>query len=140
MSNIWTPPVITRFKELLKRGYYTYSDIAKMLSREFSVKLTKNACVGKGRRLSVALRSPPRKHVYTPRRKPAPKPAPHKPKPKKPGATPPNVPLMRLQPHHCRWPIGEQKPFLFCGEQKADGYSYCPKHAKISYVNWRERL
>jgi hypothetical protein len=134
MSNIWTPPVITRFKELLKRGYYTYSDIAKMLSREFSVKLTKNACVGKGRRLSVALRTPARKRTHKPRRKIKTRPTP---KPKHKGTGP--VALMELQPHHCRWPIGE-RPVFFCGEQKVDGYSYCPAHAKISYTNWRERL
>lgn len=28
----------------------------------------------------------------------------------------------------CRWPIGEGRPFLFCGCEAVDGRSYCPSH------------
>ena len=40
------------------------------------------------------------------------------------------VPLMDLEPHHCRW---LQDDGLFCGNQKERG-SYCSGHAAITYV------
>src|SRR3989304_3601865 len=42
--------------------------------------------------------------------------------------------LLELQPHHCRWPIGDpQLPdFFFCAADKADGFSYCAGHLRAS--------
>lgn len=39
--------------------------------------------------------------------------------------------LVDLEPHHCRWPIGDvQSPdFHFCGKTKVPGVSYCEFHA-----------
>lgn len=41
------------------------------------------------------------------------------------------VPLLQLERHHCRWPIGDvgEPGFGFCGRTKADGSSYCKDHA-----------
>lgn len=41
------------------------------------------------------------------------------------------VSLLDLAPGMCKWPIGEGKPFLFCGAD-AEG-SYCATHAEISH-------
>ena len=61
MSNVvWTRDMVRRFEALITLGI-SYGEIAQILSGEFSVRLTKNSCVGKGRRLHVPLRSPPRK-------------------------------------------------------------------------------
>lgn len=38
--------------------------------------------------------------------------------------------LLDLEPHHCRWPIGEG-PFLFCGERREEGSPYCPTHRAL---------
>lgn len=35
----------------------------------------------------------------------------------------------------CRWPIGEGRPFLFCGCETDDGSSYCTSHAAKSKGN-----
>jgi len=43
-----------------------------------------------------------------------------------PGTTP--VTLEALSRTGCRWPIGEDAPFLFCGCEAAPGSSYCPTH------------
>lgn len=44
------------------------------------------------------------------------------------------VQLLDLEPHHCRWPIGEPgKPgFGFCGCEKATVGSYCQHHQQLS--------
>lgn len=46
-----------------------------------------------------------------------------------PGTVP--VTLEALGRTGCRWPIGEDAPFLFCGCATADGSSYCPTHKHI---------
>ncbi len=35
--------------------------------------------------------------------------------------------LFDLEPHHCRWPIGDG-PYAYCGCQRSPGSSYCTKH------------
>lgn len=51
------------------------------------------------------------------------------------------VPLADLEPHHCRWPIGDPKrqPFGFCGEQIVAGLPYCKAHALRAYTPPRPR-
>lgn len=41
-------------------------------------------------------------------------------------------PLLDLNPRDCRWPMTADKPFLFCGEPKADASSYCACHKRLS--------
>lgn len=41
-------------------------------------------------------------------------------------------PLLDLNPRDCRWPMTADKPFLFCGEPKAEGSSYCACHKRLS--------
>lgn len=43
--------------------------------------------------------------------------------------------LLELEPHHCRWPIGDvrEPDFHFCGAQKVAGLSYCLAHARKAY-------
>lgn len=40
--------------------------------------------------------------------------------------------LMELGPQHCRWPIGDEPPFLFCGAVREPGRSYCPGHVRLA--------
>lgn len=48
------------------------------------------------------------------------------------GPDPMMVKLDELEPHHCRWPIGDpvddKDTFGFCGHRKAWGSSYCESH------------
>ena len=41
-------------------------------------------------------------------------------------------PLLDLNPNDCRWPTTKDKPFLFCGEPKLAGSSYCACHKRMS--------
>lgn len=45
------------------------------------------------------------------------------------------IPLLDLEPHHCRWPIGDvgADDFGFCGHPKRAGVSYCEFHATIAF-------
>lgn len=38
--------------------------------------------------------------------------------------------LLQLRHHQCRYPLTQEKPFLFCGRATKDGSSYCPRHHK----------
>ena len=41
--------------------------------------------------------------------------------------------LEDLQPHQCRYPLGEvnERPKYFCGKTRWGGYSYCEEHTKL---------
>lgn len=53
-----------------------------------------------------------------------------------PDAPPPlNIPLLDLEPHHCRFIPGDDR--LFCGRQKREGSSYCGHHHAIVYETRR---
>lgn len=47
----------------------------------------------------------------------------------------PPVPLLALEEHMCRWPIGTPKTpgFGFCGCEKVPSFSYCPRHVRTAY-------
>lgn len=45
---------------------------------------------------------------------------------------PPPLTIERLEPHHCRWPLGKF-PYYFCGEAKVELHSYCVTHLKLAY-------
>jgi hypothetical protein len=40
------------------------------------------------------------------------------------------LPLLQLEPHHCRWPLGGlmEVAHLFCAADTHDGAVYCPHH------------
>ena len=61
----------------------------------------------------------------------------------KPAAVPDDLPpvvatvnsILDLEPHHCRWPVGDpQEPtFGYCGAPKDPGQSYCPTCRERAY-------
>lgn len=51
------------------------------------------------------------------------------------------VPLLELEPHACRWPVGKPGAGLFCGCRAVAGRRYCADHAdkaKLREVDPRE--
>ncbi len=42
------------------------------------------------------------------------------------------VVLFDLEPHHCRWPVNDA-PYMFCGDTKRDGSSYCQRHFGVAH-------
>lgn len=49
------------------------------------------------------------------------------------------VDLIGLEPHHCRFPIGDPRhafpDFYFCGRDKVPGTSYCAHHLRVCFVS-----
>ena len=50
-----------------------------------------------------------------------------------------NIRLVDLGANCCKWPSGSGSEALFCGAATEALESYCPYHAKISYVPRAER-
>lgn len=50
------------------------------------------------------------------------------------------IPL-HAKPNCCRWPIGDPKlpGFMFCGEERGMGSSYCDDHHRIAYTPLKRR-
>lgn len=46
------------------------------------------------------------------------------------------VTLLQLQPHHCRFPIGDPRTtdFAFCGANRVADSSYCARHHLLAYT------
>ncbi len=47
-----------------------------------------------------------------------------------------HIPLVKLDNHTCRWPLGDPRDedFCFCGKKIKTGQTYCEEHAAIAYV------
>ena len=103
----WTPE---RVEELTK--FWATGLSASEIDRRMGI--TKNAVVGKVRRLDLAMRRQP-------------------PPPKRPVSI---VTLDRLKADMCCWPTGEpgQPDFRFCGKEAIEGKPYCAEHCARAYI------
>lgn len=114
------------------------------IAEEIGNGMTKNACIGKARRLGLPDRVQG-KHPF-PR-------SPHRPKPRArqmtvqrkipsaPAQAPPsrNIALMDLGNGFCRWPVTEYPPHLFCGNSTVIEESYCPYHHWLAHNRSHDR-
>lgn len=147
---IWTDEAVEELKRMWDRGMTT-GQIAKALN------VTKNSIIGKVHRLCLTARPSPIKKVptksepkTTSRAEKAPKAPKEEAKPVNipaPQAAPvvekpvvveeeTNIPLVKLDNHTCRWPLGDPRDdsFCFCGKRVKTGQTYCDEHAAIAYV------
>lgn len=150
---IWTDETVEELKKMWDRGMTT-GQIAKALN------VTKNSIIGKVHRLCLTARPSPIKKLpgkestsVAKEEKPAKAPkssaksAPvaevvkeiPEPSVAKPAATfveETNIPLVKLDNHTCRWPLGDPRDddFCFCGKRVRTGQTYCEEHAAIAYV------
>ena len=53
-----------------------------------------------------------------------------------------NIPLVKLDNHTCRWPLGDPRDddFCFCGKRVKTGQTYCEEHAAVAYVKPGKKL
>jgi GcrA cell cycle regulator len=136
-----------------------YTSIAKTLAEEFRIKLTRNACIGKARRLALPTRKRTEPAPRKPRKSRA-KPAnerisydrfaqkfskplplllttpitPLKPKSELPrdALRVANLPVLALQRGECRFPCDGEYPYQFCGRPQIEGSRYCLGHFHLS--------
>ena len=157
---VWTDEAVEELKRMWDKGMTT-GQIAKVLN------VTKNSIIGKVHRLCLTARPSPIKKAETndKEKKKASKPAkaeketakaaPQKPakcikkdpieepaKPVAPIVEETNIPLVKLDNHTCRWPIGDPKDeyFCFCGKRIKTGQTYCEEHAAVAYVKAGKKI
>ena len=109
---------------------------------------TRNALIGKSRRLGLAKRRPTPKRMKVPISTAKIRPKIVRPlspeilakralRAERMNATPPdarNISLAELDPHDCRWPTdGEGIATVFCAARTEASGSYCAFHARIAY-------
>jgi hypothetical protein len=140
-----TPGLTARLKELhAAPQMYSNTEIARMLSREFEIAVTRNAVIGKIARLGLAQRYGASKGGGS---KPGRVPPRPRPKPVKSIPAPPRAPaavrarrirsgilsLLELRDDDCHWPFGEG-PYLFCGRACVSEQSYCAEHLRMAHA------
>ena len=136
---IWDEYRMARLRALHADDKLSFDVIAEELSVEFKAEVSKNACIGKARRMGLPQRR--RKSIPRATRKRALELRP-------PEAVPCVLPrwkvlaneappergkltLMQLDGNKCHWPTGDRVPYLFCGAPTA-GKTYCAYHTGIS--------
>ena len=123
----WNADALATLKDMLAAGRSS-REIAQALG------VTRNAVIGKSRRIGLnwAARKgkPPKPPLRRPRKR---KPLPFMARRIKPKPTGP-VHFRDLEAHHCRWIPGEPSSQLYCGAERVQGSSYCGTHTRAAYV------
>jgi GcrA cell cycle regulator len=160
-ANNWAPDHSAALREFLAGGM-SFSAIAKALNQKFGTSYTRNAAIGRSKRMGLSgpdraekrpdpvlnIRSagPNRSRKAGSVRKAETglipeAPAPATPPPAEPvklrcvGVSPRLVSLIELKPGDCRYPYGGDKdgePIVFCGHPRRDGSSYCTPHFHLT--------
>jgi hypothetical protein len=134
----WTPQIDDRMREL-HATKLTFTEIAARLNADFGLSTTRNACIGRGRRLGLPLRAhpPPRS---TPKKLPKPRirkkrqrqpPTPIV--PDAPAIVPGRLSMLQLTYGVCRWPSGTKPPYTYCGEPVYGDKAFCLEHCRRAY-------
>ena len=138
----WSDETVLRLKELWGEGHTT-AEIGRRLG------VTKNAVVGKVRRLKLIARPNPVIRKITEAASAAPRSrVPAKPgnadesvRTKSAGASPARTspPIQGRRVMACCWPIGTpgRPDFRFCGDSAQPGRPYCAAHADLAYARHR---
>lgn len=140
--------------ELALRLLWSSGKTAAMVAAELQTfgYITRCSVIGKARRLGLESRISGVRHAtIKPKRQRPPQPRPKSqpfilrplgkqrpsmpplPLPAQPVTDVARVAFMDLEPHHCRWPIGEPVAG-FCGCDKVPGLSYCETHAHRAFA------
>ena len=141
----WNDKTHDLFRALCAEKTLSYTDIAKAMSAEMGIKITKNACIGKARRLGLPMRkTPQRARKRTEPALPAEITAPRlavwsvsePPRRRVNGY----LTLFELKHTSCRYPFGARPPYLYCGKPVQKAKSYCPDHCDVVYGrSWGNR-
>jgi GcrA cell cycle regulator len=126
--------MLERLRELHAEGL-SFRRIAAGINAEFSTVFTRNACVGKSRRLGLTPRPSPLLPKKDPERRKVMMKKPVSPAPPLAPETPPIGALLITDLHDgcCHWPFGEHPAISYCGKPVAYRL-YCQEHCERSYV------
>ena len=138
-GTVWTMEMNSALIGLLEDQSLSYKAVAAAMSAQFGLSITKNACIGKARRLGVAMRDLTQRQPIVGKqptigvkkvRVDAPI-APKIPHRLKPG----HMTIYQLREGVCHWPLGppmQKPPFLYCGEAAPLGCPYCAHHGQVA--------
>lgn len=154
MQSSWEEAHSAALRELVEKGL-SFKEIARTLNERFGTAYTRNAAIGRARRLGLS--TPERSDsgsVFAAARKPDARKICEKRARilfKSPrlttieraatlrlrcvAITPKHLALVDLQPGDCRYPYGgdaEGEPITFCGHPRQEGASYCASHAHLT--------
>jgi GcrA cell cycle regulator len=158
-SFIWAPEHSDALRDCLSRGM-SYGQAASAINARFGTEFTRNAAVGRAKRLRLKT-ALGRKGLLRPRRParppesaakapqkvvrpgdsaaPAPTPAPETVRPVKlrcVGIKPRLLAFADLAAGDCRYPYGGEKEgeaYAFCGHPRVAGSSYCRPHRQLTH-------
>jgi GcrA cell cycle regulator len=155
-STYWTPEHTDALREYLARGM-SYSEVADAINAKFKTSYSRNAALGRAKRMGLAGPERPKEPKYWPQRPPEAKaPQLHKlrerrqPKFMRPipvlertetvelrcvEIDPRHLVLIDLEPGDCRYPYGgdeDRQPITFCGHPRRRGSSYCAPHFHLT--------
>jgi GcrA cell cycle regulator len=155
MQSSWPEEHSRALRQYLESGL-SFSRIAKAINARFNTVYSRNATIGRARRMGL---SGPERPDRPARRKPQRQPSPARlrkmraralaePRPKRAvlkraaalklrcvGIVPRHLSLLDLEPGDCRYPYGgdaEGEAITFCGHPSREGSSYCVSHFHLT--------
>lgn len=153
-STDWPAEHSRALSELHAKGM-SYGEIAKEMNARFGTAYTRNAVLGRGKRMGLV--TPQTAREWKPARRPVPKaervgalpgsdrrvrvPAPPVPEPAAPvklrcvGISPRLIGLLDLESGDCHYPYGgdtDDDPIVFCGHPRQPGSCYCTPHFHLT--------
>ena len=160
MQSTWEDAHSVALRELVEKGL-SFKEIARALNERFGTAYTRNAAIGRARRLGLstpkpagpsgvfaAARKPDARKICERRARVLAKPAPKLATPRLStleraavlqlrcvAITPRHLALIELEPGDCRYPYGgdvEGEPITFCGHPRREGSSYCASHFHLT--------
>jgi GcrA cell cycle regulator len=155
MQSSWEEAHSIALRELVEKGV-PFSEIARALNARFGTAYSRNAAIGRARRMGLsvplplspagpfpAAKKPDARRICEKRSRNLLKPA-AKPTVLERAAvlqlrcvavTPRHLALVDLEADDCRYPYGgdaEGEPITFCGHPRREGSSYCPSHFHLT--------
>jgi GcrA cell cycle regulator len=150
----WAPEHSDALRQHLARGL-SFSEIAKAINSEFNTSYSRNAALGRARRMGLMGEDRPKpslpaqpaspQRIAQPRSSESWTPAFHRPPPVFDSARPTKLRCVEIAPRHlavtelerddCRYPYGgdeEGEAITFCGHPRRPGSSYCTPHFHLS--------
>jgi len=151
----WAEEHTQALREYLAKGL-TFSEIAEALNARFNTDYSRNAAIGRARRLGLSGPTKPERPVRPKRRPKARSKGAKKPRAGVPagprsrlqvlkraaalklrcvGIAPRHLALIDLEDGDCRYPYGgdeEGQPITFCGHPRREGSSYCTSHFHLT--------
>ena len=126
----WTDALVTKLRELLAGDPMSASEIAASLG------VPRSAVVGKVHRLGLKMPRDKKQAAAAMRRPESRRSRYYEGSTPRPANAPVEflgITLMELKDGQCKFPRGENAPFLFCGRPQQPGSSYCPDCYRVTH-------